>query len=96
MKKYLSFALLPFLLLSCGQGGNSGDPKSLEGYNLVWEDDFEGDSLNPDYWTYETGNNGGWGNQELEYYTEDNATVSDGILTIEARKENKEIGRAHV
>lgn len=89
MKKSLSFALLPFLLLSCGQGGNSGDPKSLEGYNLVWEDDFEGGSLNPDYWTYETGNNGGWGNQELEYYTEDNATVSDGILTIEARKESK-------
>ena len=45
------------------------------------------------FWTFEIGNgqkkgNPGWGNGELEYYTDKNWYISDGMLVIEARKEN--------
>lgn len=57
-------------------------------WNLVWSDEFNGTSVNTSNWTFETGG-GGWGNNELEYYTNgNNATVSGGILTIEARRES--------
>lgn len=60
-------------------------------YELVWADEFDGTSLNPDYWTYEVNGNGG-GNNEAQYYTDrpENLRVEGGILTIEARKEQYE------
>ena len=83
-----SFPLIIPLLFSCACAPSAPASSSPEGFRLLWEDDFEGDSLTSD-WTYETGNNGGWGNQELEYYTKDNATVEGGILTITAKREEK-------
>jgi len=66
-------------------------PESREGYSLVWSDEFSGTSLNTDDWTYEIGDGCpdlcGWGNNELEYYRSENATVASGLLTIEARDE---------
>jgi len=64
-------------------------PSSYTGYNLVWSDEFSGKTLNPANWNYETGNNGGWGNGELEYYTNNtnNSFLSNGCLIIEARNE---------
>lgn len=56
------------------------------GYDLVWQDEFNGSSVNSDDWTFETG--GEWFNNELQYYRTENAWVSEGVLTIEARKEN--------
>ena len=61
-----------------------------EGYKLVWSDEFEGTALNTDNWTAEIGNgSGGWGNAELEYYTDrpQNVKVEDGNLVITAVKE---------
>lgn len=57
-------------------------------YELVWADEFDGTSLNTDNWTIEVNGNGG-GNNELQYYTDrsENIRVADGMLTIEARKE---------
>lgn len=57
-------------------------------YQLVWADEFDGTTLNTDYWTYEVNGNGG-GNGEAQYYTDhsENLRVADGVLTIEARKE---------
>ena len=54
-----------------------------------WSDEFNKDGKpNTANWGYDIGGNG-WGNNELEYYTAgDNASVANGILTIEARKEN--------
>ena len=57
---------------------------------LVWSDEFDGTTLNLDNWTYELGdgcpNLCGWGNNELQEYTDDNHRLEDGILIISAKK----------
>src|SRR6185312_14569394 len=55
-------------------------------YQLVWSDEFNGTSVDPNNWVFETGG-GGWGNKELEYYQAANATVSNGNLVITAKKQ---------
>jgi beta-glucanase (GH16 family) len=80
MKIFLQI-LLCFLLLS-----------SLtfpQGYKLIWSDEFDSTSLDPSIWSFETGNNGGWGNNELEYYTNrtQNCNVKNGMLNFTAVKE---------
>lgn len=55
-------------------------------YQLVWSDEFD-TAIGPD-WVFETGNNNGWGNNELQTYTSGaNAAVVNGVLEITARKE---------
>ena len=59
--------------------------------NLVWSDEFNGNSLDNSNWVYDIGTNGnGWGNNELQYYTDrsQNVQVTDGNLVITARKES--------
>ncbi|MDR4988321.1 MAG: glycoside hydrolase family 16 protein [Bacteroidales bacterium] len=67
-------------------------PLHYDGWELVWHDEFEGSSIDTGNWVFEIGdgcpNLCGWGNNELQYYREQNAWVEEGILTIEARKEN--------
>lgn len=57
-------------------------------WNLVWSDEFDSLNINLENWKYETGG-GGWGNNELEYYTNRaaNATIENGNLLIIAKKE---------
>lgn len=65
-------------------------PATYPEYALVWSDEFSGSDLDLNFWNQEMGNgNGGWGNNELEYYTDrpKNIFVSNGNLIIEARKE---------
>lgn len=63
-------------------------PLTYNGYTLVWNDEFDGSQVNSSSWTFETGTgNSGWGNNELQYYRQENAWVQGGVLTIEARKE---------
>ena len=45
-----------------------------EGMTLVWSDEFDGASINSANWVHELGG-GGWGNQELQVYTNDDAEV---------------------
>jgi beta-glucanase (GH16 family) len=57
----------------------------------VWSDEFNGTAIDRTKWTFDQGNGGnGWGNHELEYYTDrpDNAYVKDGMLHIRAAKES--------
>lgn len=67
-------------------------PMEYEGYTLIWQDEFDGATIDPDSWNFETGdgcpNNCGWGNNELEYYRTQNAWEADDVLIIEARKES--------
>ncbi len=64
-----------------------------DGYKLVWQDLFDGESLNLDRWNIEVNGDGG-GNAELQYYTArlDNVRVGDdgegnGCLILTAKKE---------
>jgi beta-glucanase (GH16 family) len=72
-------------------GGEAQNEKAPEGYALVWSDEFNGkDGSPPDAskWTYDIGGSG-WGNHELEYYTNrrENARIEDGKLVVTARQE---------
>ena len=63
------------------------------GMELVWSDEFDGDKLDPETWFFETGDGSqygipGWGNNELQWYQPDNASVADGVLYLQARQEN--------
>ena len=62
-------------------------------WNLVWEDNFDGDSLNMEDWNYET-HEPGWVNNELQEYTDstDNIYVKDGELVLKAIKDETEDG----
>ena len=62
-----------------------------EGYQLVWHDEFDGNSINRENWTYDIGG-WGWGNGEAQYYTDrpENSRVENGLLVIEARFERFE------
>ncbi|MDB5232701.1 MAG: glycoside hydrolase family 16 [Chitinophagaceae bacterium] len=66
-------------------------PTTPKTYQLVWSDEFNTDGApDPTHWGYDVGGNG-WGNNELEYYTNarpENARVLGGSLIIEARKES--------
>jgi beta-glucanase (GH16 family) len=55
-------------------------------YNLVWSDEFDGEELDLDKWVYEVNSSGG-GNNELQFYTDQNAVIEDGILQIIAKNE---------
>lgn len=68
-----------------------------DGYALVWQDEFNGNALDLSKWDYMLGvqdvygNSRGpwyWGNNELQYYTKDAATVRDGMLVITASRAN--------
>lgn len=62
-------------------------PDSYPGMTLIWSDEFDGATLNTSDWNYEIGG-GGWGNNELEIYTNraENVFLKDGYLTIRATK----------
>ena len=63
---------------------------------LVWSDEFDKAGLpDPAKWKYDVGGSG-WGNNELQFYTDkraENARVEDGKLIIEARKEDVQNNR---
>jgi beta-glucanase (GH16 family) len=69
-------------------------PTSYAGYRLAWADEFNGTELDPASWTYESGdgcpNNCGWGNNELEFYTNrpENLYFTQGKMVIEAIQES--------
>jgi uncharacterized protein (TIGR03437 family) len=65
--------------------------QDIAGWTLVWSDEFNepnGSGVNPQKWTLETGG-WGWGNNELEYYTNrlQNAYLENGSLVIKAINE---------
>ena len=66
----------------------SHNPKS----KLVWEENFDGNSLNEEIWNFELGdgcpNLCGWGNNESQIYTRSNHIVENGYLFITARKKD--------
>ena len=74
--------------------------KRKDGWTLAWNDEFDGDRIDPSKWAFDIGNGffdyqhhawiPGWGNEELQYYTQEpaNVFVKDSLLTIRALKES--------
>ncbi|WP_082235258.1 family 16 glycosylhydrolase [Halobacillus massiliensis] len=69
-------------------------------WSLVWSDEFISTEIDESKWTYDTGNwmvdekgepiSPGWGNNELQYYTDspDNSYIEDGKLIVKAKEES--------
>lgn len=81
MKKLLLSCLALVALAACDNNPDPMDPEDpgpaeYEGYTLVWNDEFDGTSINASNWTYETGDGTdyglapGWGNEEEQLYTD--------------------------
>ena len=61
-------------------------------WQLVWSDEFDGDALDMARWSYMTGDGSeygipGWGNNEEQYYLEQNVVVDDTVLRIFAKQQ---------
>ncbi|MCR2823116.1 carbohydrate binding domain-containing protein [Lederbergia panacisoli] len=76
---------------------NEEPPSEDSDWSLVWEDNFDGNELDTTKWSIDTGNgfenpdgswNPGWGNNELQYYDENNVKIENGKLILEGRKES--------
>ena len=92
---YLTALVLTVSLLGCDLD-ETQEVVTLS--NLVWEDNFDVDGA-PDAskWAFEIGDGTaqgipGWGNNELQYYTDrpENVSVENGVLKITARQESFE------
>jgi beta-glucanase (GH16 family) len=86
--------IIAISLTSCGTESGS-DTDGDDNWELVWSDEFDGASgtlPDGDNWTYDIGRgSNGWGNQELQYYTDrpENAALDgDGNLVITAIEES--------
>ena len=98
MKKQATFILGAILmaavfLSSCNKAGSNIKAEAPEGWHLVWNDEFNGNKIDSTKWDFQTGTGSqygldGWGNNELQYYRKENASVKNGNLILEARKEN--------
>ena len=65
----------------------------IEGWNIVWQDEFDNDSLDLTKWSREIGGHG-WGNNELQFYTDSdsNSYVENGNLILKAHVVPQGIG----
>ncbi len=65
-------------------------PENYTGYAQAWQDEFNGTSLDLTSWGFDIGGSG-WGNNELQYYTNnrpENIYLDNGKLIIQAKKES--------
>jgi beta-glucanase (GH16 family) len=67
---------------------DAADDSAIPGWTLTWSDEFngaDGSAVDPTRWMHDVGGTG-WGNEELEYYTDgtQNAVVEGGYLVITA------------
>ena len=71
-------------------------PGIASAQTLVWSDEFNGTQIDSANWEHMIGNGtayglpAGWGNNELQYYTNNasNSSVSGGFLHIVARQQS--------
>lgn len=70
------------------KSNQENDSLAIEGYNLVWNDEFNGTEIDKSKWEHEVNGHGG-GNNELQYYTDrpENSFVANGLLNIVALRE---------
>ncbi len=83
--------VLAMAAAACGGGSSQQPIEAADGWELVWHDEFDGDTIDLDNWTFDLGG-WGWGNGEAQNYTSrpENARLEDGMLVIEAHQEEYE------
>ncbi len=90
----LLLAVIAATGLGCSSNGTGTDEDDTStipippGYELVWNDEFDGTHIATVRWEHEV-NGWGGGNNELQYYTDrsENSYVENGLLYIVAKKE---------
>jgi beta-glucanase (GH16 family) len=81
MKKFIPTCLLLGALTTLQKNAEA------QNWQLVWQDEFT-NGISAD-WVFETGNgSSGWGNNELQYYRAENATIENNQLVITAKRES--------
>lgn len=96
--------LLTGVLSGCGDQAESStkstadatsktEAPKLDGYSLLWNDEFDGTALDESIWNYEP-HDPGWTNNELQAYTTstDNVFLRDGSLVIKALQSKDDAG----
>ena len=79
--------LLKLVLLGCiGVFSIDAYGQCSKDYELFWADEFDSTAVDTDKWVVKD-LGGGFGNQEIQYYQPENATVSEGLLHIKIAKE---------
>ena len=78
----------PTLVLDDLTGQSNISPTSYSGYQLSWSDEFNQQALDTATWNFDIGG-GGWGNNELQYYQQDNVAIYQGHLVITAKRESQ-------
>ena len=98
INKLNSTIALCFFFFTCSEEevvsqNNETNDWEIEGWNIVWQDEFDKDSLDLTKWSRETGGHG-WGNNELQYYTDSdsNSYVENGNLVVKAEVVPQGIG----
>ncbi len=77
--------LLVMLSFSYADSIQSGSSRAQElDYQVIWEEDFEGNSLNTEYWNIEKGGSSNWNNTAIDDPRV--IEVSDGTLKLKAIK----------
>ena len=98
MKNFFFAASLFMFLAACSGSFDEGNtdtaldgPEPSREWQLVWSDEFDGDTLDSSKWNFQIGDGkayvmAGWGNNEDQYYTDspDNVRVEAGNLIISA------------
>ncbi|MDE2347126.1 MAG: glycoside hydrolase family 16 protein [Gammaproteobacteria bacterium] len=92
--------MAPMALAHKDKSGRGARAATADRWRLVWSDEFDGPGLDRTKWDTERGNGffdyrrhewvPGWGNEELQYYTDDaaNLCVKDSLLHLRALKES--------
>jgi beta-glucanase (GH16 family) len=99
---WMALAAGAVVAVACGSSGSADRPPATptplpaaspaSAWTLVWSDEFDGPSgalVDASKWVFDLGGHG-WGNQELEYYTDRPRNVSlngEGALAIQALRE---------
>ena len=98
INKFNSIIAVCFFLFTCSEEevvsqNNETNDWEIEGWNILWQDEFDKDSLDLTKWSRETGGHG-WGNNELQYYTDSdsNSYVENGNLILKAQVVPQGIG----
>ncbi len=100
--RYPAFMLTAVLLAAAAQSLSAtnysiDEPMPVHTAELLWSDEFNGNSLDRSKWSFDTSRNKvGWFNGELQYYAADrpqNLRLQNGRLIIELHKDPKELSK---